>query len=55
MITAYFAEARERRNELLKHPDYVRDVLRESGRRAREKAEGYMERVRCAVGLIKTY
>ena len=55
MITAYFAEARDRRSELLKHPDYVRDVLRESGRRAREKAEGYMERVREAVGLIKTY
>ena len=55
MITAYFAEARDRRSELLKRPDYVRDVLRESGRRAREKAEGYMERVREAVGLIKTY
>ena len=55
MITAFFAEARDRRSELLKRPDYVRDVLHESGRRAREKAEGYMERVREAVGLIKTY
>ena len=55
MITAYFAEARDRRNELLKRPDYVRDVLRESGRRAREKAKGYMERVRSAVGLLTTY
>ena len=55
MITAYFAEARDRRNDLLQHPDYVRDVLRESGRRAREKAEGYMERVRAATGLLTTY
>lgn len=55
MITAYFAEARDRRNELLKRPDYVRDILREGGRRGREKAEGYMERVRSAVGLLTTY
>ena len=55
MITAYFAEARDRRNDLLQHPDYVRDVLRESGRRAREQAEGYMERVREATGLLTTY
>ncbi len=55
MITAYFAEARDRRNELLKRPDYVRDILREGGRRGREKAEEYMERVRSAVGLLKTY
>ena len=55
MISAYFAEARERRHELIKHPDYVRDVLREGGRRARTQAEQYMARVREVTGLITTY
>ena len=55
MISDYFAEARERRRDLLDHPDYVYDVLRESGRKAREKAKGYMERVREATGLLTTY
>lgn len=55
MISDYFAEARERRHDLLDHPDYVRDVLREGGRKARAKAEAYMERVRAATGLLTTY
>ena len=55
MISDYFAEARERRHDLLTHPDYVRDVLREGGRRGREKAEAFMERVREATGLLTTY
>jgi len=55
MIKAYFAEGRERRRELAKHPDYVMDVLREGGRRGRERAETFMTRVRERVGLITTY
>ena len=55
MIDAYFAEARERRHDLAKRPDYVMDVLREGGRRGREKAEALMENVRAATGLITTY
>lgn len=55
MITAYFADARDRRRALLQRPDYVRDVLHESGRRARDKAEAYMERVREVTGLLTTY
>ncbi len=55
MILDFFGEARERRRELLKHPDYIRDVLREGGRRGREKAESFMERVRQATGLLTTY
>ncbi len=52
MIDAHFAEARARRKELAQRPDYVRDVLREGGRRARERAERWMERVRERVGLM---
>ncbi|MBO6575425.1 MAG: tryptophan--tRNA ligase [Rhodothermales bacterium] len=54
MINAYFAEARDRRRDLASRPDYVMDVLREGGRRGREKAAGFMERVRAAAGLITT-
>ena len=55
MISDYFAEARERRRDLLDHPDYVRDVLRDSGLKARAKAEAYMEQVRAVTGLLTTY
>lgn len=55
LITDYFAEARERRRELLKHPDYVRDVLRQGGIHARERAEACMDKVRELTGLITTY
>jgi len=55
MISDYFAEARERRRDLLRHPDFVHDVLREGGRRGREKANAFMARVRDAVGLVTTY
>lgn len=55
LITDYFAEAREKRKELVQHPDYVKDVLREGGKNGRERAELYMKRVRDAVGLLTTY
>lgn len=51
----YFGEARERRRELEKRPDFVRDVLRQGARDAREKARHTMERVRERVGLVTTY
>ncbi|SHK19637.1 tryptophan--tRNA ligase [Rhodothermus profundi] len=51
LIDAHFAEARERRRELLKHPDYVMDVLREGGRKGRQRAQEIMEQVRDRVGL----
>ena len=53
-INEYFAEARERRHDLTNRMDYVMDVLHEGGKRAREKAESYMERVRERTGLITT-
>ncbi len=55
LITAHFAEARERRHELSKDVGYVMDVLREGGKKGREQAESYMSRVREATGLITTY
>jgi tryptophanyl-tRNA synthetase len=55
MASDYFAEARERRRELASRPDYVRDVLREGGRKGREKAEAVMVRVRERAGLLTTY
>lgn len=55
MIDEYFADARARRKELAKDLDYVRDVLREGGKRGRERAEEYMVQVRERVGLAVTY
>jgi tryptophanyl-tRNA synthetase len=52
LIEEHFAEARERRRELAEsREDYVRDVLREGAKRARERAERLVERVRACVGL----
>lgn len=55
MISDYFAEARERRKELEQDMDYVKDVLREGGRKARERAETIMEPVREATGIVRNY
>lgn len=54
LIEAHFAEARERRRALLRHPDYVMDVLREGGRKARQRAQEIMVQVRELVGLNYT-
>ncbi len=55
MIDDYFAEAREKRKELENDMDYVRDVLREGGKKARKRAETVMEPVREATGMMKDY
>ncbi len=55
LVDEHFAEARLRRKDLARRPDDVFDVLREGGRKARERACEYMERVRERVGLITTY
>ncbi len=55
LIEGYFAEARERRKELVKNPDYVHDVLREGGKKARERAETVMEPIREAAGLYRSF
>lgn len=53
MIRDYFAEAREKRRELAQDMDYVKDVLREGGKKARERAESVMGPVREAAGIIQ--
>jgi tryptophanyl-tRNA synthetase len=50
-IWDYFAVARERREQLLRDPGQVDEILREGAVRAREIAGVTMERVRRAVGL----
>jgi len=51
LINETFAEPRQRYEQLLADPDYVRDVLRDGGRKAREVAEATMQRVRAAAGI----
>ncbi len=55
LVEAYFADARERRRELEKKPDFVMDVLREGGKRGRDRAGRYMEKIRSATGLMTTH
>jgi tryptophanyl-tRNA synthetase len=55
LIDESFAPYRERRRELESDPDYVMDVLRDGGRRARSVAQEVMHRVREATGLPTTY
>jgi len=55
LIEAYFADARQRRKELAANPDYLHDVLREGGNRARERAEEVMEPIRSATGLYRSF
>ncbi len=52
LVNETFAAPREKYAELEKDPDYVRDVLREGGRKAREVAEATMRRVREACGIV---
>lgn len=54
LIENYFAGAREKRKELEKDLDYVKDVLREGGKRARNRAESVMEPIREATGIIRS-
>lgn len=55
LLQEYFAPARARRKELEGQVDTVRDVLREGGRRAREKAAEVLERASRACGVWSAY
>lgn len=55
MINEYFGEATERRNTLEKDLDYVKDVMKEGGKKARTRAESVMEPIREVTGLFKSY
>lgn len=47
----FFRPARERREQILAHPEYVDEVLTQGAARAREEAAATLSRVRKAVGL----
>lgn len=55
MIEEYFAGAREKRKELERNLDYVSDILREGGKKARERAEEVMGPVRKATGIVRNF
>jgi len=55
MIEDYFTEAREKRKKLAKKPDYVTEILREGGKKARERAETVMGPLREATGIIRNF
>ncbi len=55
LIDDYFAEARDRRETLSGDPDFVRDMLREGGKKARERAEVVMGPIREATGIIRSF
>jgi tryptophanyl-tRNA synthetase len=52
-VDAHFAPAREKREELLNHPDTVEDVLRDGAQRARQIALETVERCREATGFLR--
>jgi tryptophanyl-tRNA synthetase len=47
----YFAPYRKKREELVKNPDYVHEILRKGAERANAVADETMTKVRKAVGL----
>src|SRR5690554_4035306 len=55
LLNEYFGEARERRKELAKDLDYVKDVLTEGGKKARARAESVMEPIREVTGIIRNF
>lgn len=55
MINDYFGPALERRKELEKDLNYVKDVLAEGGKRARARAESVMQPIREVTGIIRSF
>jgi tryptophanyl-tRNA synthetase len=53
-VLAYFAEARERREQLEQAPDTVEDILQSGAKAARGKAQEVLDRARAACGLGKS-
>ncbi len=54
LIDDYFSEARAKRKKLARDMDYVRDVLKAGGEKARKRAETVMEPLREATGIVTT-
>jgi len=53
LVNDFFGEARARRKELEQDMDYIGDVLRDGGKKARERAEEVMEPIRNATGIVQ--
>ena len=51
-ILEYFGEARAKREELVKNPEYLKEVLRKGAKKARAMAIEKLKEVKKAVGLI---
>ena len=51
-VNEYFAPIRERRQELEKDMDYIRDVLAEGNKRANAIANKTLDEVRAAMGMV---
>ncbi len=51
-VNGYFAPIREKRHELEKDLDYIKDVLADGNRRANEIAEQTLQEVREAMGMV---
>lgn len=51
LIRDYYADARQKKKELLANPDYLRDILGQGADKAREKATVTLDTVRERVGL----
>ena len=51
-VNGRFAEIRERREELLRDPDYIREVLADGNKRANEIAHETLNQVREAMGMV---
>ncbi|MDO4536812.1 MAG: tryptophan--tRNA ligase [Coriobacteriales bacterium] len=51
-VNGYFAPIRERRRELEKDMDYIKDVLHEGNARANEIANKTLDEVRAAMGMV---
>ncbi len=52
LVNERFEEARRRYGELEKDADFVRDVLAEGGRKARQVAQATLQRARSAAGIL---
>ncbi len=53
MIEEYFAPAREKRRELEKDMDFVKDVLKDGSMKAKIRVKEHMDRVREKTGLLR--
>lgn len=54
-IQNYFGEALEKRKQLEKDIDYVKDVLAEGGKKARIRAEQVMTPIREVTGIVRSF